>query len=721
MASENDIILTVTRIRKEFEGHGFFTGIVMEKNPNDMYNIRYEDGDEEELPIEDLLPLIIQEGEHQESVNGMGHPNDSFLTNQALEAASNLHTALFIPGMDQESATCEVDLGMEAFPVFTETTICETEQIPVLLEVAPNVETCVHPEQAEVQQDRTTLMGTEQAEVEKEVEPAYIEQDATAFMDTEQAEGEEEAEPENEDNDPEQEADPDNDHLNAEQVQSSSAGMEQGVKRKYEEVHTKVRRRKATFNPEKPPKNAKRVKMTGGCVRCSKVLQVLCNKQKPCDWCEQDDKVCEFYEGFREAEVFDVRCPATVDKEEIDKARAKLQLENRKKIGGAQLRSKLGPPREVVLTKYQNMGLVLETDNIAKTINVLDVTPTAPPEVKEKLQKGDFIVSLDHILAANLKDCSLIEEAVSKHHPLGTTMLLTVSRIKQEEPMENMESRRSEMLTIQLKKPKSLGLTLIESKVTKTITVHKINSDNPATAWEVKAKFKVGDQIHRINGKGLATVQDVVDVMKSVEEGDNLTFVVERVLTTTLPVFSPADHVVFQRQPVPFTSELVISLKKEEDMGLDLRVDSKNNCLVVTSISATAPAQVRKALRFGDCVLSLNGMVAQTRKDLYFIKDKMLKSFVNGDYMTLKIQRSDLPVAEDKGVNGLTSPTSSSLRTPHKEVLAVDDESLSDQAAIMKKIVAEKASMKTPEPSSVRKPKSAAKQNAYFNVDGEEV
>jgi len=114
-------------------------------------------------------------------------------------------------------------------------------------------------------------------------------------------------------------------------------------------------------------------------------------------------------------------------------------------------------------------------------------------------------------------------------------------------------------------------------------------------------------------------------------------------------------------------------------------------------------------------------MVAQTRKDLYFIKDKMLKSFVNGDYMTLKIQRSDLPVAEDKGVNGLTSPTSSSLRTPHKEVLAVDDESLSDQAAIMKKIVAEKASMKTPEPSSVRKPKSAAKQNAYFNVDGEEV
>lgn len=92
-----------------------------------------------------------------------------------------------------------------------------------------------------------------------------------------------------------------------------------------------------------------------------------------------------------------------------------------------------GPSREVVLTKYQNMGLLFETDNIAKTVKVLDVASSAPSEVKEKLREGDFIISLDHIFAANLNDCSLIEDAVSKYHPIGTTMLLTIARPRDNE------------------------------------------------------------------------------------------------------------------------------------------------------------------------------------------------------------------------------------------------------------------------------------------------
>mmetsp|Transcript_42190 Transcript_42190/g.68765 ORF Transcript_42190/g.68765 Transcript_42190/m.68765 type:complete len:525 (-) Transcript_42190:624-2198(-) len=519
---ESAIVLGITKIQKNFEGHGLFIGTVVSKN-GELYSIRYEDGDEEEMPFDELRPLHY----------------------------------------------------VEAPPP-----------------AAPPAE-AKPPTEAEAPKAAA-----------KEAEPRKRKHGQVGRP-------------------------------------KGSGTRKRGPKR-------------ASFDPTKPPAGAQKVKQTGGCVRCTRILQVICNKKGPCDWCTLDSKPCDYFEDEREDEVWDVRCPTTVNQEEIDKARIKIRQEGRRRVAGAALRAKLGFPREVVLTKYHNMGLLVETDNVAKTINVLDVLDQAPAEVKEKLSKGDFILSLDHILAQNLKDCSLIEEALVKHHPLGTTMLLTVARLA-DETIAKKRSVRTEMLTLHVQKPKSLGLTLIESKSARSITVHRINGD--VASEEVKAKFRVGDQIHSINGRDLSTVADVVDAMKAVEVGGALAFTVEReVMDATGGPAVGGEGV---------TKDVVVT--KASDMGLELKLDVKGKRLIIVEVRADAPPEVQQRLAAGDCIVAVNAMTATTRQDLAFLKSKLTETLEDGSEITLRVQTAayddDMDDDEAQGKGDYFSPRPSSKQS----------------------------------------------------------
>ena len=109
-AEEQDIVVGVTRVSKNFGTHGWFDGRIRKYRAKDqLYNIVYEDGDAEDLTLEELLPLVV--------VNFMdyyalpaGENNDAF----SASAGNNIENEMNSEGSDTEN---EQNLDEEEYSV----------------------------------------------------------------------------------------------------------------------------------------------------------------------------------------------------------------------------------------------------------------------------------------------------------------------------------------------------------------------------------------------------------------------------------------------------------------------------------------------------------------------------------------------------------------------------------------------------------------------------
>uniref|UniRef100_A0A7S3XPY1 PDZ domain-containing protein n=1 Tax=Heterosigma akashiwo TaxID=2829 RepID=A0A7S3XPY1_HETAK len=88
------------------------------------------------------------------------------------------------------------------------------------------------------------------------------------------------------------------------------------------------------------------------------------------------------------------------------------------------------------------------------------------------------------------------------------------------------DTGNDEKLTLYIKKTKSLGLKLVESKNSQSFTVYSI--DERIASDEVRTKFQIGDQIYSINNHSLTTAADVANVTQGVDVGGTLFFDIER-------------------------------------------------------------------------------------------------------------------------------------------------------------------------------------------------